>query len=225
MPSQSSPTRAALLESALRFRIFTPTMEMRFAGHPTLGGSFVALERGLVTPAQGRFVLEELIGEVPVRVEPTTPMRLWLTTLLDAPPQLVSAGNPNIYIPLRDPATVDRAWIDMSGVRRLHEGAASSDCVFVFAPTASGAYSRMFAPEHGVVEDPATGSATGPLYAYMKRYGLLARADGSPFFSEQGVKMGRRSLLHVDAHTHNGIDIIEVGGSVVSIAAGALHLK
>jgi len=240
------PPRSA--DCATRFRIFTPTMEMRFAGHPTLGGAFVVLQRGIVVRGTLRFAVEEPIGSVPLRVEPGAPGRIWLTTppieagaqyerslcaevlglsesdLLDVPPQCFSAGNPNIFVALRDPADVDRAWLDLAGVRRLHAGRESADCVFVFSPTPVGAYSRMFAPEHGVVEDPATGSATGPLAAYMMRNGLVATADATRFVSEQGTKMGRRSLLHVAVHGENGSAGIEVGGSVVHVADGELHL-
>jgi trans-2,3-dihydro-3-hydroxyanthranilate isomerase len=233
---------------ALRFRIFTPTMEMRFAGHPTIGGAFVALDRGLIPTGSAGFLVEELVGDVPVRVERGATARLWLTTppiefgplfdrdtcasalglpesdLAPSPPQLVSAGNPNVYVALRDPASVDRAWLDLEGVRRLHGGKQSADCVFVFAATATGAYSRMFAPEHGVVEDAATGSATGPLAAYMMRYGLTGTQDGAAFVSEQGTKMGRRSFLHVLVHGENGSEGIEVGGSVVPFAQGTLNV-
>jgi len=233
---------------AVRFRIFTPTMEMRFAGHPTIGGAFVALQCGLVDSSPQHFAIQESIGDVAVRVERDGTTRIWLTTppiefgphfdrhlcaevlgieqneLADAPPQMVSAGNPNIYVALRDPASVDRAWLDLAGVRRLHDGKLSKDCIFVFAPTPTGAYSRMFAPELGVIEDPATGSATGPLAAYMMRHGLISSADGTHFISEQGTQMGRRSLLHVQIHGENGSTGIEVGGSVVAIADGTLHL-
>ena len=185
---------------------------------------------------------------MPVRVERGATARLWLTTppiefgplfdrdtcasalglpesdLAPSPPQLVSAGNPNVYVALRDPASVDRAWLDLEGVRRLHGGKQSADCVFVFAATATGAYSRMFAPEHGVVEDAATGSATGPLAAYMMRYGLTGTQDGAAFVSEQGTKMGRRSFLHVLVHGENGSEGIEVGGSVVPFAQGTLNV-
>jgi trans-2,3-dihydro-3-hydroxyanthranilate isomerase len=81
----------------------------------------------------------------------------------------------------------------------------------------------MFAPEHGVVEDPATGSATGPLAAYMMRHGLVSMVDGTRFVSEQGTKMGRRSMLHVLVHGEGGRDGIEVGGSVVPFAEGTFE--
>ena len=71
---------------------------------------------------------------------------------------------------------------------------------------------------------PATGSATGPLAAYMMREGLVARTDGTRFVSEQGVKMGRRSLLHVAINGDDGANGIEVGGSSVLVATGEMLL-
>lgn len=272
-------TRAAC---AARVRIFTPTMEMRFAGHPTIGTSDVLLREGTVPRDAEHFALEELVGDVPIRVERrrpdaalavaraderggdtgggerrgetgggelVEPPMIWLTTppiefgrtyeraacaealglepddlLGDVPPQLVSAGNPTVFIALRDTAAVDRAWIELSGVRALHGSTAGAVCFFVFTPTPEGAYSRMFAPEHGVSEDPATGSATGPLAAYMMRHALAPAADGARFVSEQGTKMGRRSFLHVFVHGQNGRDGIEVGGTCVKLAEATLTL-
>jgi Ca2+-binding RTX toxin-like protein len=89
-------------------------------------------------------------------------------------------------------------WLDSHGsatVRSLNGENSEPLCVFVFAPTSEGAYSRMFAPEHGVAEDPATGSSTGPLAMFMIKHGLVAQAAGTRFVSEQGTKMQRRSRL------------------------------
>jgi trans-2,3-dihydro-3-hydroxyanthranilate isomerase len=119
---------------------------------------------------------------------------------------------------------VDRAWADRSTVAALHGSMSERSCVFVFTPTPEGAYSRMFAPEYGLVEDPATGSATGPLAAYMMRHGLAAHADGTRFVSEQGTKMGRRSLLYVTIHGDHGANGIEVGGRVAPFAEGTFQL-
>jgi trans-2,3-dihydro-3-hydroxyanthranilate isomerase len=96
--------------------------------------------------------------------------------------------------------------------------------VFVFAPTPQGAYSRMFAPEHGIAEDPATGSATGPLAAYMIRHNLISPADGTRFISEQGTKMRRRSILHVQIRGQGGAAGIEVGGYVTPLVWAEMHL-
>jgi trans-2,3-dihydro-3-hydroxyanthranilate isomerase len=98
-------------------------------------------------------------------------------------------------------------------------------CVFVFTPTGEGAYSRMFAPEYGIVEDPATGSSTGPLASFMMRQGLVSGASGSRFISEQGRKMGRRSILDVHVMGQNGADGIEVGGYVTPVAEAIMKLR
>lgn len=230
-------------DCAARVRIFTPAREMLFAGHPTIGTSFVLFDEGRV-PTQ--FALEELVGPVPVGVEPGDRPMIWLRTppirdgaiadrtrcaqllglesddLLDATPQLLSAGNPTFFIPVHDKAAVDRASIDERGVAELRGAEDEAMCVFVFTPTPEGAYSRMFAPEYGIVEDPATGSSTGPLAAYMMRHGLVARAGGTCFVSEQGTKMGRRSLLYVRIHGENGADGIEVGGHVTPLVEATM---
>lgn len=240
----SQATRA---DCAAGVRIFTPMSEMIFAGHPTIGASFVLLDEGIVSKDAERFALEEKIGPVPIRVERGERPLIWLTTppihagkifdpklcaqalglgaddLLGIAPQILSAGNPTLYIPLKDQAAVDRAWFDMQGVRTL-DLAGDSVCVFVFTPTEAGAYSRMFAPEHGVVEDPATGSSTGPLAAYMLQHGLVApSADGTRFISEQGTKMGRRSFLHVQLNGEGGANGIEVGGYVTPLVDATMR--
>lgn len=236
-------------ECALRFRIFTPTAELRFAGHPTIGGAFVALQYGLVADATEGFSIEEAVGSVPVRIERGGEPRLWLTTppitfgsrfdrhtcadalgleddaITSAAPQIVSAGTPFTFVALRDVTSVNRAWLDIVGEHLLHGSTKISDGVFVFAPTPNGAYSRMFAPENGIVEDPATGGATGPLAAYMMRHRYISTASGTRFVSEQGTKMGRRSFLHVHIRGEAGMNGIDVGGSVVPIAEGTLFLS
>jgi trans-2,3-dihydro-3-hydroxyanthranilate isomerase len=98
-------------------------------------------------------------------------------------------------------------------------------CVFFFTPTDSGAYSRMFAPEYGIVEDPATGSSTGPLALYMMLNGLAPKASGTRFVSEQGTKMGRRSFLHVHIRGEMGSEAIEVGGHVTPVAEGSMVVR
>src|SRR5258708_38112953 len=124
----------------------------------------------------------------------------------------MSAGNRTVIVAGKDRAAVDRAHLDLSGLRSLKDTENESFCVFLFAPTPEGAYSRVFAPEYGVPEDPATGSSTGPLAVFMMRHGLVSNAAGTRFVSEQGTKMGRRSLLHVDIKGENGTDGIYIGG-------------
>ncbi len=240
--------QAARSDCAVGVRIFTPNKEMAFAGHPTIGTSFVLLDEGIIPANSEYFVLEEKVGPVPIRVDTGTCPLIWLRTppisegrtfdrtvcaqalgldssdLLDITPQLVSAGNPTVFIALKDRDAVDRAWLDSHGSAVLKGGYDEPMCVFVFTPTPHGAYSRMFAPEYGVSEDPATGSSTGPLAAFMIRHGLIPCAAGTRFTSEQGTKMGRRSILHVHILGDRGQDGIDVGGNVVPVAEAIMRL-
>jgi len=235
-------------DCAVGVRIFTPAKELRFAGHPTIGTAFVLMEERIVPANKEYFGLEEPIGPVPIRVELGERPLIWLRTpsisygraydralcahalglepqdLLDVPPQLLSAGNPTILIPVKDKHRVDRAFMDMQGLRSIKGADHEPVCVLVFAPTPEGAYSRMFAPEYGIPEDPATGSSTGPLASFMMRHGLLSGAPGNRFVSEQGTKMGRRSILHVLIMGQNGADGIEVGGYVTPVAEATMSL-
>ncbi len=220
-------------------RIFTVTKELMFAGHPTIGTSWVLLDDGLVPRSTTNFALEEKIGLVPIRADPGERPLIWLRTppitygptrsratcaaalglrvddLLDIAPQFATAGLPMLFIPLKDPGVVDRAHPER--LAALKDDMADPFGVFVFAPTPTGAYSRMFAPDFGMPEDSGTGSATGPLASFMMRHGLL---KGSRMTSEQGTQMGRRSMLHV---VIDG-DAIDVGGYVASVATGEFTL-
>ena len=239
---------ASRQDCAARLRIFTPGKELTFAGHPTVGTSLVLIEEGLVPRNSEHFILEEGVGPVPVWIERGERPMIWYRTppisdgrryepgvcaqilgldptdLLDVAPQFLSAGNPTVLVGLKSKAAVDRAWIDSQGMKTLRGEDREPFCVFVFTPTDEGAYSRMFAPEYGVSEDPATGSSTGPLAAFMMRHRLVSGAAGTRFISEQGTKMGRRSILHVKILGDQGSEGINVGGYVTPIAAGVMTL-
>jgi len=246
-------TPATRADCAANVRIFTPTKELIFAGHPTIGTSFVLLEEGIVPKDSERFALEEKVGPVSIRieqgrVEPGDCPLIWLTTppisygrtldrglcaralglepsdLLEIAPQLLSAGNPTVFVAVTDKEAVDRAWLDPLGMTTLKGAQEEPMCVFVFTPTPGGAYSRMFAPEYGIIEDPATGSSTGPLAAFMLQHRLVSGAAGGRFVSEQGVKMGRRSVLHVQLYGEQGAGGIEVGGYVSPVAEATMRL-
>jgi trans-2,3-dihydro-3-hydroxyanthranilate isomerase len=235
--------------AAARVRIFTPASEMQFAGHPTIGTAYVLRRIGRVPADATEFVFEEGVGLVAVRVESGGDPMIWLTTppitkgrtyehadcarvlgldpadlLADVPCEVLSAGNPNLYVAVATADVVDRIRIDATALQALFADEPAPVCLFAFAPVPNGAYSRMFAPALGVTEDPATGSATGPLAAFMMEHGLAPATDGTRFVSEQGTKMCRRSLLHVLIHGEHGREAIEVGGHVAPIAVATLTL-
>jgi trans-2,3-dihydro-3-hydroxyanthranilate isomerase len=235
-------------DCAARVRIFTPTKEMAFAGHPTVGAAFVLLQENIVPRESSNFMLEEQVGPVPLRVEAGRRPLIWLRMppvreekfydsavcaralrlepqdLLPMNPQRLSAGNPTVVVAAKDKAAVDRAWLDSAGLKTLKGAENESFCVFLFASTRGGTYSRMFAPEYGIPEDPASGSCIGPLAVYMMRHDLISNAGDTRFVNEQGTKMGRRSLLHVEVRGKSAADGIYVGGHVTPIVEAVMTL-
>lgn len=149
----------------------------------------------------------------------------------DLPVQVVSCGLPYVIAVLRDRETVDRAACDMGAFRRLDTAFGENTAVFFFAVSNVGAalrrpetvYSRMFAPSFGIVEDPATGSASGPLGCYLVRHGIVSGEAQRRIVSTQGVAMGRASTIHVAiAGTGDAITEVKVGGEAVLVGRGEL---
>jgi len=232
---------------AARVRIFTPASELPFAGHPTIGTAWVLANEGLVPDGALDFILEEGVGPVPVRgVNEPSGLTFWMMhprasfgeiveeradfaashglsesdLLPDAPVQIAQTGLPFLFAALRNPDAVDRA---VPGTfRKLPDLP-----VFIFAVAGpKRLYSRMFAGEVlNIPEDPATGSASGPLGAFAVKYGLVPRAPKVSIVSEQGTKMGRQSFIRIELSYAEPGDVptrIEVGGSVVTVLSGTL---
>jgi len=149
--------------------------------------------------------------------------------LAGAPVRTGSTGSTFLYIPLRDREVVDRARLDVPALLAA-QGEGPNLGVFVFAPDSDPkvcrVYSRMFAPHtSGIPEDPATGSASGPLGAYLVERGLVAPADTVDIVSEQGTRMGRPSFIRIRVGMSAGrISEILVGGSVVPVIEGRLRV-
>lgn len=226
--------------------------ELDFAGHPTIGSAHLLHALHRVTSS---FSIQENVGAVPIELERIgdDAVRFWLTTpeirfaetlpaalcaqLLslqvddfgDAPPQFVTAGSPLLFVQLKTKAAVDRAELQ-TNVLPQALGSVNSGGTFIFAPNPApdrpyDVYSRMFAPQIGIAEDPATGGATGPLAAYMLANGVLPQDRALDFVSEQGVKMNRRSLLHVRVRPNGAAPAIQIGGSCVIVAQGEFCYK
>jgi trans-2,3-dihydro-3-hydroxyanthranilate isomerase len=236
-----------------RAQIFTPRRELDFAGHPTIGAAHVLARRHATESPfaiEENVGLVPIESDKDTRGDP----RFWLTTpdltffeTLDAAfcarllkvaesdvapnasPQFVSAGSPLLFVALTTPDAVDRAELQQAYLSGAL-GSVNSTGTFVFArkepasSTCFDVYARMFAPQTGIAEDPATGGATGPLAAYMLKHGLLPAHRELEFTSEQGTKMGRPSYLHVRVAARGEQLIIKVGGSVVPVAEGTFSL-
>jgi trans-2,3-dihydro-3-hydroxyanthranilate isomerase len=147
------------------------------------------------------------------------------------PAEEITCGVPYLFLPLASRADVDAAEPDVATLRSLQSAFPNDHIgllVFTTEATESGvsAYSRMFAPGLGVPEDPATGSAAGPLGCYLVSHGLVKGADAARMVSWQGVKMGRPSRIHmaITSDAAGAITRVQVGGQSVLVAAGKLTI-
>jgi trans-2,3-dihydro-3-hydroxyanthranilate isomerase len=243
-------------EHTAKIRIFTPYVELPFAGHPTIGTAWVLIDEGLVGSDAAAFILEEGVGPIPVRVDRGGgEVVLWMShppvkfgevieeredmavalgltvadLLPDVPIQIVSTGGPFVYVALKNAAAVDHA-VSRGEALTLVLDPHSLPAVFLFAAVGGNRlYSRMFAPHSAarMAEDPATGSASGPLGAFAVRHGLIPLAAQVSIVSEQGTKMGRQSFIRILLVYPAGAELpsqIEVGGSVVPVMTAELSV-
>jgi trans-2,3-dihydro-3-hydroxyanthranilate isomerase len=146
------------------------------------------------------------------------------------PVQVVSCGLPFLFIPLATRRAVDNAASHFEAIDTFFRAArVEASGVFLFSNERGDdnatVYSRMFAPEMGVAEDPATGSASGPLGCYLVRHKIVSPAKAGAILNLQGVKMGRPSRIHVSVGVEKGdITSVRVGGEAVLAGEGTLYL-
>jgi trans-2,3-dihydro-3-hydroxyanthranilate isomerase len=143
----------------------------------------------------------------------------------DIPIQVISSGVPFLFVPLSSIDAVKNAKVRIDLLDEVLRDFETKQ-IFIFATETerktSFVHCRMFAPSFGIVEDPATGSAHGPLGAYLVKYGL---SDGKRFASEQGFEMGRPSIINVEVTHDNGkIQNVKVGGNCVMIGKGTIQI-
>jgi trans-2,3-dihydro-3-hydroxyanthranilate isomerase len=148
----------------------------------------------------------------------------------DHPAQVVSCGVPFLFAPIRSRRAVDGIVVNQSALTALLASTGTgAHGVFVFSTErgedAATVYSRMFAPDLGVGEDPATGIASGPLGSYLVRHGLVAPDAAGAILSLQGAKMGRPSHVHIAIGLRGGeIETVRVGGESVLAGEGILYI-
>lgn len=228
-----------------RVRIFLPTAEIPFAGHPTIGCAI-----HLAGKTQSHITLEEQAGLVPVTITrdgdmtqaeftaPKLPVRhapvpphAMIAAALGIQPARIGPHEPGVwqagpaflYVPVTDLATL--------GAARPHEpawtslmAAAQVDSAYLYAATPDGLRARMFSPTAGIPEDPATGSATAILAAQLLANGAL-RDGTTTLHLHQGVEMGRPSALRLGADVANGtLMAARVAGSAVTVAQGTIRI-
>ena len=220
-----------------RIRIFTPRAELPFAGHPTLGSAFV-----LGGPLQKIVIrLETGAGVVPVELERQgaeivfgwmeQPLPRWRRVdrgeeLLAAlrvpgsglPLEAYTNGPTFVYVELESGEAVAALAPDLQALVQVLE-----DGVSCFARVDGGFKVRMFAPADGVPEDPATGSAAGPLAVHLARHGRIAWGDEIRI--SQGAELLRPSTLYARAEGRGDrVDRVLVGGAARIVARGEFRL-
>jgi trans-2,3-dihydro-3-hydroxyanthranilate isomerase len=229
--------RPATAATDARVRIFTPTMELPFAGHPTLGTAFVLASRrqqdtinletgrGIVnvrfSREAGRADFGWMTQPLP-RVEPYGEVEKLLAALGVAgsklPVELYDNGPHYVFVMLDTPDEIAALAPDLSRLAALGSTAFS-----VVARKGAGWKCRVFAPGEGIAEDPATGAAAGPLAVHLARHGRIAFGD--EIVIEQGVEIGRPSTLHARARaSRDRLDSVEVGGHAVLVGQGTYRL-
>ena len=226
-----------------RIRIFTPAAELAFAGHPVLGTVFVAAEARQLTSVQ----LETAAAAVPLKLTRSRqhggsaddvgqitfawmrqPIPAW--ALFPRTAQLLAAlgvpasglpvesytnGPTLVYVALPDEAAVTALKPDITALAGF-----AGAYVYCFAGSGRHWRSRLFAPAAlGITEDPATGSAAGPLAVHLARHGRIG--FGEEIEIRQGAEIGRPSVLHARVNGSSaGIESVEVGGAAVIVARG-----
>jgi trans-2,3-dihydro-3-hydroxyanthranilate isomerase len=224
-------------DADVRIRIFTPALELPFAGHPTLGAAFVLggplskivirLETGAgVVPVElerdgPRIVFGRMEQPVPVWQAVSDPQPIFTALGVEGsalPVERYDLGPGHVYVALESAEAVAALEPDIGALAR-----ATQDGVNAFARDGSRWKTRMFAPNHGVDEDPATGSAAGPLAVHLARHGWIG--FGEQIEISQGAEINRPSTLYAEVHgTADEIERVVVGGSAVTVARGEFSL-
>lgn len=251
------PTDSA---ATAKIRIFTPTQEIPFAGHPVIGAFYVLgkLKRFTLHEPVTRLMHECNIGLFPVelhvrkgdihRVVMSQPPPEFIGSI-DAiedlyeiakalglsksfitgarfPIQVVSTGLPVIIVPVRSLTAVKSIVPDTVIINELCERhGANGIMVFttITVEELSTVHTRMFASPIGVIEDPATGSASGALGAYLVHHGVVEVRPITEIIAEQGYEMDRPSRIHIEVQSEDdAIQHVKVGGQVMMIIEGRL---
>lgn len=244
--SESTFITAPPSGGAYPVKIFTPAVELPFAGHPTLGTAWI-IQRQLGQPVD-LVELDYTAGRIPVRfnyaqgqpevlwMEQRSPAFLGDLTAAQLAPVLhldptdidqaypisqVSTGLPFIIVPLKSLAAIHKAQLQLEAYYQLINGLPAQS-ILIFCPQTlhpeNHLHVRVFTHALGIPEDPATGSANGCLAAYLVRHGYQghSRIDWQV---EQGYALDRPALLYLRADAQK----VEVGGRVVLVASGRWH--
>ena len=246
--------------AVVRLRIFTPTQEIPFAGHPVLGTFYVLAQLGLIAATDGitRVMQECNIGLFPVELHAqegvlthvvmTQPkpeflgpvdamedlykiagalgLAKYAITDMKWPIEVVSTGLPVLIVPVRTLTAVRSIQPNASAIMDICSRFGANGIMVFTTMTvepSSTVHARMFAPSIGILEDPATGSASGALGAYLVQKGVVDVAPTTDIIVEQGYEIERPSQIFVRVESDDDIiKTVKVGGQCVMVVEGTL---
>jgi trans-2,3-dihydro-3-hydroxyanthranilate isomerase len=246
--------------AVVKMRIFTPTQEIPFAGHPVIGTFFVlgTLKRLELREPLTRVLQECNLGLFPVdihvkngaitRVVMSQPKPQFLDIIESRddlfslaralgvarqqitetkwPVQVVSTGLPVMIVPVRTLTAVRSIVPDVSAIAELCQQYGANGIMAFSTMTVeqqATVHTRMFAPLIGIVEDPATGSASGALGAYLLQNGVVEVAPMTEIIAEQGYEIERPSRILIQVESEDdAIQAVKVGGQAVMVLEGTL---
>ncbi len=240
--------RPSSASAEYRLRIFTPTGELPFAGHPTVGSAHAVLEGGIVSPQSASLRQECLAGVLPLTVEGTGPDRRIFVRVPEAKlrcdhgeaAQALSAalGAPIVASPAPAAIAVGPTWLvvlmdDVESVRRLEPDMTALakltkeldvvgvNVFSVESGKGAAVHIRSFAPAEGILEDPVCGSGNATVAAYLANTGMIGDV-GEDYVASQGTEMGRDGEVFV--RVRDGGRNIEIGGRAVTVIDGHISV-
>lgn len=174
--------------------------------------------------------LPKVVGSIEDRAALAASIGVTEADLEPLPAQVLSNGVDFLYVALGTRAAVDSVSIDRRALVRCFERAGLPERPVFFLTTEGDGretvYSRMLAPGFGIGEDPATGSASGPLGAYLLRHGVVTAEQALNMISLQGVAMGRPSRVHISIDSRDGeVTRVRVGGQSVLVGRGEIAVR
>ncbi len=227
-----------------RLRIFTPAVELPFAGHPTLAAAHTLVSEGIVKLDEGETLrLETGAGLIPIEIAGDPPMY----TMTQVTPKFrecehalddiagwlglrpgdvtraerVSTG---IYWLIAQIASLESMLRVQPDLHSLRDHDISIFCIGAQSREAS-VHVRTFAPGGGVPEDPVTGSSNGCIAAFIKKHGLLHGDSGEiSYIAEQGIEMGQPGRVFASVSGLDDAMSVRIGGHAVTVLRGELLL-
>jgi len=229
-------------------RIFTPGSELPFAGHPTLGTAYAIMELfDIWTEKKDLLRLGTKVGVIPLEKRGNA---LWMMqnepeffdrhtdmekiaglvdlssddVAGDLPVEEVSTGNRVLIVPVRTLDAMERAKGNATNMSKYLPKDILGPYLFSLETThpSVGVHTRFFAPHLGILEDPATGSAAGPLVGYLLRHKVFG--EKFEIENEQGVEMGRRSRILMRGAFEQGKYNIQIGGTCVYVGKAEFEI-